>query len=166
MKVYCCLCLLQLSDLAEDELQNVEMAEDERAKKNTELKTKKRDYTGYDDDEFKDGQAGMRRSILSKYDEELEGSGETASRDVLIFWASIDEFTQGFRLGGASSSKAALKAKRELDPSSSSVSVNKQLLSLDYESKACDPAFRISADFFSCRKHGDFRLSSGRGRWV
>lgn len=62
---------------AEDELQNVEMAEDEKTKKRNELKTKKRDYSGYDDEEFAEGQAGLRRSILSKYDEELEGSQET-----------------------------------------------------------------------------------------
>ena len=61
----------------EDELQNVEMAESERAKKNNELKIKKRDYTGYDDEEFAEGQAGIRRSILAKYDEELEGAKET-----------------------------------------------------------------------------------------
>lgn len=62
---------------AEDELQNVEMAEDEKTKKRNEMKTKKRDYSGYDDEEFAEGQAGLRRSILSKYDEELEGSQET-----------------------------------------------------------------------------------------
>lgn len=53
------------------------MAEDEKTKKRNELKTKKRDYSGYDDEEFAEGQAGLRRSILSKYDEELEGSQET-----------------------------------------------------------------------------------------
>lgn len=54
------------------------MAEDEKTKKRNETKIKKRDYTGYDDEEFAPGQqAGVRRSILSKYDEELEGSGET-----------------------------------------------------------------------------------------
>jgi len=58
----------------EDELQNVEMAEEDRHKKNMELKIKKRDYTGYDDDEFVEGNQGlMKRSILAKYDEELEG---------------------------------------------------------------------------------------------
>ena len=62
---------------SEDELQNVEMAEHERTKKRNELKIKKRDYTGYDDDEFTAGQIGMRRQVLSKYDEELEGSNET-----------------------------------------------------------------------------------------
>lgn len=61
----------------EDELQNVEMAEHERTKKRNELKVKKRDYTGYDDEEFADGQAGMRRAILAKYDEDLEGARET-----------------------------------------------------------------------------------------
>ena len=58
-------------------MQNVEIAEDERVKKNNELKIKKRDYTGYDDEEFTNGQAGMKRSILSKYDEELDGPRET-----------------------------------------------------------------------------------------
>lgn len=53
------------------------MAEHERTKKNIELKTKKRAYTGYDDEEFANGQVGMRRQILAKYDEELEGSQET-----------------------------------------------------------------------------------------
>jgi len=53
------------------------MAEEERTRKNNELKIKKRDYTGYDDDEFADGKAGMKRSILAKYDEDLEGARET-----------------------------------------------------------------------------------------
>jgi U4/U6.U5 tri-snRNP-associated protein 1 len=53
------------------------MAEDERTRKNNELKTKKHDYTGYDDDEFAEGKAGMKRSILAKYDEDLEGARET-----------------------------------------------------------------------------------------
>jgi hypothetical protein len=66
----------------EDELQNVEMAEEERRKKNQELRIKKRDYTGYDDDEFKEGNQGMKRSVLAKYDEELEGAKETVSHVV------------------------------------------------------------------------------------
>ena len=62
----------------EDELQNVEMAEEDRHKKNMELKIKKRDYTGYDDDEFVEGNQGlMKRSILAKYDEELEGAQQS-----------------------------------------------------------------------------------------
>lgn len=61
----------------EDELQNVEMDEDERRKKNQELKIKRRDYTGYDDDEFASGQPGMKRNVLSKYDEVIDGEKET-----------------------------------------------------------------------------------------
>ena len=62
---------------SEDELQNVEMAEAERTKKNQELKIKRRDYTGYDDEEFVEGKHGMKRSVLAKYDELLEGPRET-----------------------------------------------------------------------------------------
>ena len=59
---------------AEDELHNIDMAEVEKDKKKQELKIKRRDYTGYDDDEFAEGNQGlMKRSILAKYDEELEG---------------------------------------------------------------------------------------------
>lgn len=52
------------------------MAELERTKQLNELKTK-RDYKGYDDDEFAEGQAGIRKSILAKYDEDIEGPQET-----------------------------------------------------------------------------------------
>lgn len=65
--------------LAEDELQNVEMAEHEKTKKNNEMKIKKKDYKGYDDDEFVAGNEGQRRAVLAKYDEELEGAKETVS---------------------------------------------------------------------------------------
>ena len=61
----------------EDELQNVELAEDERTKKNNELKIKKRDYTGYDDEEFVAGNEGMKRAVLAKYDEDINGTPET-----------------------------------------------------------------------------------------
>ena len=52
------------------------MAEDERVQKNKELKIKKPDYTGYDDDEFIPGNQGMKKAVLSKYDEFLEGPKE------------------------------------------------------------------------------------------
>ncbi|GJE88648.1 SART-1 domain-containing protein [Phanerochaete sordida] len=96
----------------EDALENVELAEDERTKKNQELKIKRRDYTGYDDDEFTAGNEGMKRSLLSKYDEFLEGPKE-----------------QDFRLGSSSKSS---KATRE-DKAAAASSVNKTLLSIDYE---------------------------------
>lgn len=52
------------------------MAEDEKDKKRHELKTKRRDYTGYDDDEFAAGGDGLKRSVLAKYDEDLHGAPE------------------------------------------------------------------------------------------
>lgn len=102
----------RILDNEEDELQNVELAENEKTKKNNEMKIKRRDYTGYDDDEFTPGQAGMKRSLLSKYDEFLEGPKET-----------------DFRLGSSTASMSQLKeAKKE----GGITSVNKSLLSIDY----------------------------------
>lgn len=103
----------RILDNEEDELQNVEMAEAEATKKRNDLKIKKRDYTGYDDEEFVDGKQGMKRSILSKYDEELEGSQE-----------------MGFRLGSAVKSK---KETQEEGKHAAAAAVNKALLSIDYD---------------------------------
>jgi hypothetical protein len=75
--------------LIEDELQNVEMAEEERTRKNNELKIKKRDYTGYDDEEFTEGNQGMKRSVLAKYDEDIEGIRETVSLAILSSFSLI-----------------------------------------------------------------------------
>ncbi|EIN04885.1 SART-1 protein [Punctularia strigosozonata HHB-11173 SS5] len=98
-------------DDEEDVLQNVELAEEERHKKNQELKTKRRDYTGYDDDEFTGGREGMKRAVLAKYDDDLEGPKET-----------------GFRLGGAAASSKISRA----DKVEEAAKVNKALLSIDY----------------------------------
>ena len=54
------------------------MAEDEKLKQRLELKVKKRDYTGYDDDEFQGGNHDLlKRSILAKYDVEIDGSQQS-----------------------------------------------------------------------------------------
>ena len=68
----------RLNQCLEDELHDVEIAELERTKKRNELKAAKREYKGYDDDEFAEGQAGLRKSILAKYDEDIEGPQEMA----------------------------------------------------------------------------------------
>jgi len=68
---------------SEDELQNVEMAEDDRRKKDQELKIKRRDYTGYDDEEFEPGKVGIRRGVLSKYDTVIDGEKTMVSRRYL-----------------------------------------------------------------------------------
>lgn len=65
---------------SEDELQNVEMAEDDRRKKDQELKIKRRDYTGYDDEEFEPGKVGIRRGVLSKYDTVIDGEKTMVGR--------------------------------------------------------------------------------------
>ncbi|KAI9439970.1 SART-1 protein [Lactarius indigo] len=101
----------RILDNEDDELQNVEMAEAEKTKERNELKIKKRDYTGYDDEEFVEGREGMRRTVLSKYDEFLEGPKET-----------------GFRLGSSLSSYVPSAQSAE----QATVSVNKALLSIDY----------------------------------
>jgi U4/U6.U5 tri-snRNP-associated protein 1 len=59
------------------------MAEAERTQRRNELKIKRRDYTGYDDEEFAEGREGMKTRILSKYDEFLEGPKETVGIDAV-----------------------------------------------------------------------------------
>ncbi|KAK2460357.1 hypothetical protein APHAL10511_007746 [Amanita phalloides] len=102
----------RILDNEEDELQNIEMAEAEKDKKNKELKIKRRDYTGYDDEEFAEGNQGTKRSVLSKYDEFLEGPREL-----------------GFRLG---SSVVSMKVKQDEEMQQAATAVNKSLLSIDY----------------------------------
>ncbi|KAJ3933306.1 MAG: SART-1 family-domain-containing protein [Lentinula lateritia] len=109
-------CILTLKnsrilDNEEDELQNIEMAKDERQRKNQELKTKKHDYIGYDNDEFVEGNVGMKRAVVAKYDEEMEGATEI-----------------GFYLGSSVvSNKVANNPKIE-----TTASLSKTLLSIDY----------------------------------
>jgi U4/U6.U5 tri-snRNP-associated protein 1 len=65
------------------------MAEEERRQRNQDLKTKKRDYTGYDDDEFVEGAEGMKRGVLAKYDEDIEGVRQTVSPLILVYILSV-----------------------------------------------------------------------------
>ncbi|KAF8071950.1 SART-1 family-domain-containing protein [Lyophyllum atratum] len=116
----------RILDNEEDELQNVEMAEEERTRKNLDLKIKKRDYTGYDDEEFVEGNQGLKRAVLAKYDETIDGTQET-----------------GFRLG---SSAVSLKTQQEERKHQAAASVNKSLLSIDYAKNL------ESADYY---KEGD-----------
>ena len=114
----------------DDELQNVEMAEAEKTKERNELKIKRRDYTGYDDEEFVEGREGMRRAVLSKYDELLEGPKETVSAGSSLFSHLIYSKSKGFRLGASLSSYVPSAQSEE----QGTVSVNKALLSIDYTS--------------------------------
>ncbi|KAH9481740.1 U4/U6.U5 tri-snRNP-associated protein 1 [Psilocybe cubensis] len=103
----------RILDNEEDELQNVEMAEEERRKQRQELKIKKRDYTGYDDDEFGENHQGlMKRSILAKYDEDIEGPRSTE-----------------FRLGSSTISNKVSQEEKKLQ---TAAALNKTLLNIDY----------------------------------
>lgn len=58
----------------DDILVNVNLVDKEKARKNTELKKKKFDYKPYEEEETVDDMVNFRhRTILSKYDEEIEG---------------------------------------------------------------------------------------------
>lgn len=65
-------------------MQNVELAEEERTRKNNESKIKRRDYTGYDDEEFAEGKQGMKRSVLAKYDEDIQGIHEIVRYSIYL----------------------------------------------------------------------------------
>jgi hypothetical protein len=102
------------SCFTEDELQNVEMAEEERRVKNTELKKAKKEYTGYDDDEFVDGQARLKRTVLAKYDEDLEMS-ETVSYLGTLDGAIFSELRIYRALDWAATSKPRLRQTDRLN---------------------------------------------------
>lgn len=75
------------------------MAEAEATKKRNELKIKRRDYTGYDDDEFVEGKQGLKRSILAKYDEELNAPQEMVMIRLLFSFVSGIHPLVGFQIG-------------------------------------------------------------------
>ena len=106
------------------------MAEAEKTKERNELKIKRRDYTGYDDDEFVEGREGMKRRILSKYDEFLEGPKETVSNIESILSHFIHFDFKGFRLGASDLSNAPSTRIEE----QVAAPVNRALLSIDYTS--------------------------------
>ncbi|KAG5220305.1 SART-1 protein [Salix suchowensis] len=123
-------------DDEEDELQNVEMAEDERTKKRNDLKIKRRDYTGYDDDEFTAGNANMKRAILAKYDEDLGLTAPESVRQLDTLWFYRTAFltvctgiSTWKLLRPATKAERAKKKEKE-----AAASVNKSLLSIDYAS--------------------------------
>lgn len=65
----------------EDVLVNVNMIDKEKAEKNVELKKKKPDYKPYEEDESIDDMATIKsRSVLAKYDEEIDGEKKKSFR--------------------------------------------------------------------------------------
>ncbi|ODN95170.1 U4/U6.U5 tri-snRNP-associated protein 1 [Cryptococcus wingfieldii CBS 7118] len=104
----------------EDELQNVNLAEDAKIKAARERKRKAQAaYTGYDDEEFEDeGRIGERGSVLAKYDEDYANLGKGGGLK-----------SEGFRLGGAVVEK---KIKADEDVEMGSAPAQKVKLNLDY----------------------------------
>ncbi|KAL1252865.1 hypothetical protein QQF64_017558 [Cirrhinus molitorella] len=65
----------------EDVLVNVGLVDKEKAEKNVELKKKKPDYKPYDEEESVDDMVNFKsKSVLSKYDEEIEGEKKKSFR--------------------------------------------------------------------------------------
>lgn len=64
----------------EDVLVNVNMMDNEQSKKNVELRKKKSDYRAYQDDDFDDEGVFKPKSLLGKYDEEIEGEQRKSFR--------------------------------------------------------------------------------------
>ena len=116
------------------------MAEAERTKERNELKIKRTDYTGYDDEEFVEGMEGMKRHILSKYDEFLEGPKETVSHNQVNSSLVVYLELQGFRLGSSLPSNVSHTRIEE----QTAAPVNKALLSIDYTSTS-PSSLKISA---------------------
>lgn len=68
-------------DEEEDVLVNVGLVDREKAEKNVELRKKKPDYNPYDDEESVDDMVAFKRqSVLSKYDEEIDGEKKKSFR--------------------------------------------------------------------------------------
>lgn len=87
-------------DGEEDELQNVNLADEERHEAARERKRKAgQTYTGYDDDEFVEGRIGKKASVLAKYD------GDFAGEDVA---------SEGFRLGAPLPKKEEMVVDEEM----------------------------------------------------
>ena len=63
----------RILDGDEDELMNVDLAGHDDDERNVELKRKRKEYSGYDDDEFDPSMLGMKKKVLSKYDVDIDG---------------------------------------------------------------------------------------------
>lgn len=120
-------------DGGEDELQNVNLADEERLEAARERKRKAaQTYTGYDDEEFEEGRIGKKAGVLSKYDADFAG-GEVE--------------TEGFRLGAPIPKKETVVVDEEMMGREAQVKVKLDLdLARDWEvsdyMKEGDPGFK------------------------
>lgn len=92
----------------EDVLVNVGLVDKEKAEKNVELKKKKPDYKPYEEEESVDDMVEFKRqSVLSKYDEEIEGEKKKSFR------LNTGGFADGERERELQAMKEALRNKAQ-----------------------------------------------------
>ncbi|XP_060792301.1 U4/U6.U5 tri-snRNP-associated protein 1 isoform X1 [Neoarius graeffei] len=120
----------------EDVLVNVNMVDQEKAEKNVELKKKKPDYKPYDEEESVDDMVTFKpKSVLSKYDEEIEGEKKKSFR------LSAGGFAAGER-------ERELQAIRE--------TLRSQAQSLDM------PALAVASEFYTPQEMVGFKKTKRR----
>lgn len=73
---------------------NIDIARNETDEKNADLKRKRKEYSGYDDEEFDPSLVGIKKKVLSKYDAELDGEQDTvsplSSLSRTTIWTDVD----------------------------------------------------------------------------
>uniref|UniRef100_UPI0037E916CA U4/U6.U5 tri-snRNP-associated protein 1 n=1 Tax=Semicossyphus pulcher TaxID=241346 RepID=UPI0037E916CA len=120
----------------EDVLVNVGLVDKEKAEKNVELKKKKPDYKPYEEEESVDDMVTIKsRSVLSKYDEEIEGEKKKSFR------LNTGGFADGER-------ERELQAMRE--------ALRNQAQSLDM------PALTIASEYYTPQEMVGFKKTKRR----
>ncbi|XP_008297509.1 U4/U6.U5 tri-snRNP-associated protein 1 [Stegastes partitus] len=120
----------------EDVLVNVGLVDKEKAEKNVELKKKKPDYKPYEEEETVDDMVTFKsRSVLSKYDEEIEGEKKKSFR------LSTGGFADGER-------ERELQAMREM--------LRNQAQSLEM------PALTIASEYYTPQEMVGFKKTKRR----
>ncbi|CAG5928659.1 unnamed protein product [Menidia menidia] len=124
----------------EDVLVNVGIVDKEKAEKNVELKKKKPDYKPYEEEESVDDMVTFKtRSVLSKYDEEIEGEKKKSFR------LSTGGFADGER-------ERELQAMKE--------SLRNQAVSLEM------PALKIASEYYTPQEVVGFKKTKRRVRKI
>lgn len=123
-------------DEKEDVLVNVGLVDKEKAEKNVELRKKKPDYNPYDDEESVDDMVSFKgQSVLSKYDEEIDG-----------------EKKKSFRL----STGGIAHGEREKELQAMKETLRSQAQSLEM------PALAIASEFYSSQEMVGFKKTKRR----
>lgn len=110
----------KILDGDEDELMDAAIEQREIDRRNKERKKGPKEYTGLDDEEMDDAQAGRKRGVLSKYDADIQDAGMKLSDG------------GGFRLGGSIDTPAERKEAKRKEIEEEARRKNRTLLSLDY----------------------------------